>query len=188
MISKNELKRRIKPKTKVKAMKKAEKAQEAKAIHPKASSIQEQDEDDLDPNEYYEICLNIIAKVENESEFNTYPHNSTLQVLYPCLYLNSPLQDAEILMERLVTITGRINSKGSSGAKQIFYGKKTIKRLYHVLAYNFESINSLIRCGDIVGIFGYSGRTKKSEFSIIPIKITFLSPCAIEYFPVLGMG
>ena len=122
MISKNELKRRIKPKTKVKAMKKAEKAQEAKAIHPKAFSIQEQDEDDLDPNEYYEICLNIIAKVENESEFNTYPHNSTLQVLYPCLYLNSPLQDAEILMERLVSITGRINSKGSSGAKQIFYG------------------------------------------------------------------
>jgi lysyl-tRNA synthetase class 2 len=34
--------------------------------------------------------------------------------------------------------------------------------------YDFEKVNQAVRRGDIVGIRGYPGKSKKGEFSIFP--------------------
>ncbi len=49
-------------------------------------------------------------------------------------------------------------------------------------AYNggepaFREIHSILRRGDIVGVQGCPGKSKKGELSIIPKSITLLSPC-----------
>ncbi|XP_059927899.1 lysine--tRNA ligase-like [Gadus macrocephalus] len=41
----------------------------------------------------------------------------------------------------------------------------------------FVAINNILRRGDIIGVRGNPGKTKKGELSIIPVKMTLLSPC-----------
>ena len=41
----------------------------------------------------------------------------------------------------------------------------------------FIHINNKLRWGDIIGVQGNPGKTKKGELSIIPYEITLLSPC-----------
>eukprot|EP00163_Fabomonas_tropica_P025653 TRINITY_DN4481_c0_g3_i1.p1 TRINITY_DN4481_c0_g3~~TRINITY_DN4481_c0_g3_i1.p1 ORF type:complete len:441 (+),score=163.82 TRINITY_DN4481_c0_g3_i1:1775-3097(+) len=43
--------------------------------------------------------------------------------------------------------------------------------------YDYEDINANIKRGDIIGVTGYPGRSKRGEFSIFPTKIQILSPC-----------
>lgn len=82
-----------------------------------------------------------------------------------------------------------------SGAKLIFYdlrGEGTKlqvmanARLYKSEA-DFEVDTGKIRRGDIIGINGYAGKTKKGELSIIPKVITLLSPC-LHMLPHLHYG
>ena len=44
-----------------------------------------------------------------------------------------------------------------------------------------------IRRGDIVGVEGHPGKTKKGELSVMPVKITLLSPC-LHMLPHLHYG
>lgn len=48
-------------------------------------------------------------------------------------------------------------------------------------------INNKLRRGDIVGVRGNPGKTKKGELSIIPIEMTLLSPC-LHMLPHLHFG
>ncbi len=41
----------------------------------------------------------------------------------------------------------------------------------------FREIHSMLRRGDIVGVQGSPGKSKKGELSIIPRRIILLSPC-----------
>ncbi len=41
----------------------------------------------------------------------------------------------------------------------------------------FREVHSILRRGDIVGVQGSPGKSKKGELSIIPRRITLLSPC-----------
>lgn len=70
---------------------------------------------------------------------------------------------------------------------------------YHTLKYGFLSlrnykseeefihINNKLRRGDIIGVQGNPGKTKKGELSIIPYEITLLSPC-LHMLPHLHFG
>lgn len=51
----------------------------------------------------------------------------------------------------------------------------------------FEADTDKIRRGDIIGVQGNPGKTKKGELSIIPKKITLLSPC-LHMLPHLHYG
>lgn len=42
---------------------------------------------------------------------------------------------------------------------------------------DFEATHSLLRRGDIVGVRGVPGKSKKGELSIFPKEVTLLSPC-----------
>lgn len=48
-------------------------------------------------------------------------------------------------------------------------------------------INNKLRRGDIIGVQGNPGKTKKGELSIIPSEITLLSPC-LHMLPHLHFG
>lgn len=51
----------------------------------------------------------------------------------------------------------------------------------------FVAINNKLRRGDIIGVRGNPGKTKKGELSIIPIEMTLLSPC-LHMLPHLHFG
>lgn len=51
----------------------------------------------------------------------------------------------------------------------------------------FTADNDKIRRGDIIGIEGVPGKTKKGELSIIPSRIKLLSPC-LHMLPHLHFG
>lgn len=51
----------------------------------------------------------------------------------------------------------------------------------------FVHINNKLRRGDIVGVRGNPGKTKKGELSIIPVEMTLLSPC-LHMLPHLHFG
>lgn len=51
----------------------------------------------------------------------------------------------------------------------------------------FIRINNKLRRGDIIGVQGNPGKTKKGELSIIPYEITLLSPC-LHMLPHLHFG
>lgn len=48
-------------------------------------------------------------------------------------------------------------------------------------------INNKLRRGDIVGVRGNPGKTKKGELSIVPVEMTLLSPC-LHMLPHLHFG
>lgn len=49
------------------------------------------------------------------------------------------------------------------------------------------AINNKLRRGDVIGVRGNPGKTKKGELSIIPIELTLLSPC-LHMLPHLHFG
>ena len=52
---------------------------------------------------------------------------------------------------------------------------------------DFVAINNKLRRGDVIGVCGHPGKTKKGELSIIPIEMTLLSPC-LHMLPHLHFG
>lgn len=115
-----------------------------------------------------------------------YPHKfqeSTRVSEFATTY--SSLEDGARLENEIVSIAGRIMSKRSQG-KLMFYdmigdGTK-VQILSDIQSYKageeaFREIHSAIRRGDIVGVTGFPGKSKRGELSIIPTSITILSPC-----------
>lgn len=51
----------------------------------------------------------------------------------------------------------------------------------------FEHDTAKLRRGDIIGVVGNPGKTKKGELSMIPKKIKLLSPC-LHMLPHLHFG
>lgn len=64
----------------------------------------------------------------------------------------------------------------------IFYSVRNYKS-----EEEFVAINNKLRRGDIIGVRGNPGKTKKGELSIIPIELTLLSPC-LHMLPHLHFG
>lgn len=82
-----------------------------------------------------------------------------------------------------------------AGAKLIFYDLRGEGVRLQVMANaklyesesSFETDTDVIKRGDIIGVKGNPGKTKKGELSIIPNKITLLSPC-LHMLPHLHFG
>jgi len=83
-----------------------------------------------------------------------------------------------------VAIAGRIWSKRWSGQKLVFYDLRGDGSKVQVMADaasdatgKFMEIHNLLRRGDIIGVIGYPGRSKRGELSIFPREVVILSPC-----------
>ncbi|XP_077144694.1 lysine--tRNA ligase isoform X2 [Ranitomeya variabilis] len=192
-LSKNELKRRMKAEKKAAEKEAKQKDQNEKTQKPEAED-EVVDEESLDPNQYYKIRTQAIQQLKGTKD-DPYPHKFQVQMsLTKFIQQYSNLQVGDHL-EEVVTIAGRIHAKRISGAKLIFYDLRGEGMKLQVMANSrfykseeeFIAVNNKLRRGDIIGVKGNPGKTKKGELSIIPQEMTLLSPC-LHMLPHLHFG
>ncbi|XP_060811559.1 lysine--tRNA ligase isoform X2 [Bombus pascuorum] len=199
VLSKNEIKRRLKAEQKLKE--KAEK--EAKTVtqgivedRTKAQEKKEVQEEDIAPNEYIKLRTQAIKNLKDAND-NPYPHKFHVSVSLENFIekFSNNLKPGEILDNEVYSVAGRVHAIRESGAKLIFYDLRgegvKIQVMANARQYKdgekFATDTSKIKRGDIIGVVGNPGKTKKGEFSIIPHSITLLSPC-LHMMPNLYFG
>ncbi|XP_067938324.1 lysine--tRNA ligase-like isoform X2 [Watersipora subatra] len=192
-ISKSEQKRRLKAQKK--AEEKAAKEEKQSAEAPVATGKPKIDDDDLDPTVYREHRIAQVQSLKASGQ-NPYPHKFHVDLsLSDFIDKYEHLEDGVRLEEVTVTIAGRIHAKRESGAKLIFYDIRAEEKKLQVMANarlyksesEFEKINEKLKRGDIVGVKGNPGKSKKGELSIMPSEMTLLSPC-LHQLPHLHYG
>ena len=116
---------------------------------------------------------------------SAYPHKFHVTTRVPEFVARfSSVADGETLDE-VVSIAGRVMSARASSSKLQFYDVHGEGAKVQVMSNAsgaadeaaYEWVRDNVRRGDIVGIEGKPGRTKKGELSIFPTRMTILSPC-----------
>ncbi|XP_016912822.1 lysine--tRNA ligase isoform X3 [Apis cerana] len=198
-LSKNELKRRLKAEQKLKE--KAEKEAKAFAEKPIKDKTKTQDkkeikEEEISPNEYIKLRTQAINHLKNTNDI-PYPHKFHVSISLENFIekFSNNLKPGEILNNEVHSIAGRVHAIRESGAKLIFFDLRGEGVKIQVMANarhykneeKFTPDISKIRRGDIIGVVGNPGKTKKGEFSIMPHSIILLSPC-LHMLPNLYFG
>jgi len=197
-ISKNELKRRLKEEKKAaeKAEKEKAKAEAAAANPVKAAAKPKVSEEEISPNEYFKLRSLAVEELKVDSSTHPYPHKFSVSTsLTNFLQEYEKLKDSETLKDVVVRCAGRIHAIRESGAKLIFYDLRgegvKLQVMATANAYKSEEQYAIdtakLRRGDIVGVIGNPGRTKKGELSIIPSDLVLLAPC-LHMLPHLHYG
>jgi len=197
-ISKNELKRRLKEEKKAaeKAEKEKAKAEAAAANPVKAAAKPKVSEEEISPNEYFKLRSLAVEELKVDSSTHPYPHKFSVSTsLTNFLQEYEKLKDGETLTDVVVRCAGRIHAIRESGAKLIFYDLRgegvKLQVMATANAYKSEEQYAIdtakLRRGDIVGVVGNPGRTKKGELSIIPSDLVLLAPC-LHMLPHLHYG
>jgi lysyl-tRNA synthetase, class II len=186
-LSKNALKKQQKAEeaAKKKAAKDAEKAAKA-AEQPtkKKEVLGGEDVEETDPTAYYENRLKAIDSLE-KSGTSAFPHKfHTSMRISEYISKYAEIADGEHVND-IVSVAGRVLSKRGQG-KLMFYdlhgeGLK-IQIMSDLSKYEggeeaFRDIHALLKRGDLVGVSGFPGKSKKGELSIFPTSLTLLSPC-----------
>jgi len=136
---------------------------------------------------YYQQRLNDINFLKSKN-INPYPHfyeiTHSIQTLRN---YDSKIKEGDHQENINIRTTGRVILKRNSGKKLVFYTLEdnaiTIQLMTSFVHYNtdnelsFNEINSIIHRGDIIGVEGFIGKSKKGELSIFPKKIMLLTPC-----------
>jgi lysyl-tRNA synthetase class 2 len=196
-LSKNELKRRQKAEKKAKE-KETKLAEVAVADGTsQESSSNALSEETLDPNQYFQLRSESIAKLKSPgSAVNPYPHKFKVEIsLTDYITKFDAVANGSVDVTTIISVAGRIHSKRSAGKKLVFYDLRAEQKKIQVMANakyyvsdeEFETDVDILHRGDVVGIRGHPGRTKMGELSIVPTKITLLSPC-LHMLPHLHFG
>jgi len=186
-MSKSEFKKRQKAArvAKERAEKKAKQAEAAPPASKKADA--EVAEEELDPTAYFENrCRAVVAR--KAAGDNPYPHKFHVDTRLPEIVAKySDLEAGAQLTEVPLSVAGRVMLKRSSGAKLVFYDLKADGVKIQVMASlqtaegldeeGFRALHASVHRGDIVGIRGFPGKTKKGELSVFPTSMVVLSPC-----------
>lgn len=85
----------------------------------------------------------------------------------------------------MVTVAGRLHNVRESGPKLKFYDLHGDGTKIQIIATEqdakgsktYAEQNEILHRGDIVGVKGRPGRTKRGQLSIFAAEITLLSPC-----------
>ncbi|KAL0084341.1 lysyl-tRNA synthetase [Phycomyces blakesleeanus] len=192
MISKSEIKRRTKQREKEAA--KAAKAAAAPVVEKTKSA--EEGEDELNPNQYFELRSKSIRHLRETQQPNPYPHKFQVELSLPEFIAKyNDIPTGERQDNQIVTVSGRIHNKRAAGAKLRFYDLHGEGVKIQVMAAaqdaedesKYAEIHDLLRRGDIVGVRGVPGKTKRGELSIFPKSILLLSPC-LRMLPKANYG
>ncbi|XP_025115019.1 lysine--tRNA ligase-like isoform X1 [Pomacea canaliculata] len=190
----SELKRRLKAEKKAKEKAEKEVAQETAAAAKSEKPKLQEDEEEIDPNEYFRLRSRAVARLKEEDN-NPYPHKFHVQIsLETFIERYERLQPGEMLEED-ITVAGRIHAKRLSGAKLIFYDLRgegvKIQVMANAKYYSsddeYEKVIEKVKRGDMIGVRGKPAKTKKGELSIVPVEMTLLSPC-LHQLPHLYYG
>ncbi|GAU41425.1 hypothetical protein TSUD_26050 [Trifolium subterraneum] len=186
-ISKNALKRELKNKQREEDKRKKEEAKRAAALEKaKENKNAPADDEDMDPTQYLENRLKYLATEKNNGK-NPYPHKfSVTSSIEEYNKEYGSLNDGQHLDDVSVSLAGRIMHKRASGAKLVFYDLHGGGFKVQVMAdasksdldeAEFSKFHSNVKRGDIVGITGFPGKSKKGELSIFPKTFVVLSHC-----------
>jgi lysyl-tRNA synthetase class 2 len=191
--SKSELKKRLKGEevAKAKAAKAEEKAAAAAAAAAAAGdagagSKLDAEEEEVDPSKYFDNRLKALAALK-ASGTALYPYKFHVQISVPDFIAQySGLADGAQVEDKALSVAGRILQKQQLGAKMVFYtlsgeGCK-LQVISQVQNYAggeeaFFKVHNSLRRGDIVGVSGVPGKSKKGELSVFATALTLLSPC-----------
>ncbi|KAK7692142.1 hypothetical protein QCA50_003761 [Cerrena zonata] len=186
MISKSELKRRQKQREK--EAKQAEKAATQPQKPAAAKAVATTNEDDLNPNQYFELRSRHIQKLKETQSPNPYPHKFEVSISLVD-YIERYGPEGKIAAgTKLDGVTeclaGRIHNIRASGQGLKFYDLHGEGKKVQIMAQKqdakdpeaFASVHEHFRRGDIVGVIGTPSRTKKGELSISPSEMILLAP------------
>ncbi|CAH7686188.1 hypothetical protein BY996DRAFT_8523443 [Phakopsora pachyrhizi] len=201
MVSKSELKRRIKQREKdAKKVAEKPKTQVTSTTKKESNTGSAQAEEELSPNQYYEIrCRAIQALRQANPPFSStpsndpslpspYPHKFHVTISIPNFIKTYtervPNGGDRLDQEDTICLAGRIHNMRQAGNKLRFYDLYAEGEKVQVMASandskdpeNFEAVHDVFRRGDIVGVTGFPSRTKKGELSIFPRSMILLSP------------
>lgn len=205
-LSKNELKRRQKAHRK--AIEAAEKAA-AKAAKAADMSAQNQGQnsahsnppnslsdsgENLDPSQYIENRKAALLALK-ESGKTPYPHKFQVSMSIPDFIAKfaSTVEPGQQLEAPVVSLAGRLYSKRAASAKLVFYDLRAEGVKVQIIADakkgggSFLTDHAGLRRGDIVGVKGSPGKSRKGEFSIFATEVTLLSSC-LHMLPKLEQG
>lgn len=201
-LSKNELKRRMKAEQKAKEKEEKEKQAAATAAPGGAAAAKPKaeakvNEEEISPNEYFKLRSAAVAELKKSEETHPYPHKFHVSCSLESFIekYDGQLKDGDMLEQESLSVAGRIHAIRESGGKLIFYDLRgegvklqvmANAKLYESEA-TFAEDTSRLRRGDIVGVQGYPGKTKKGELSVVPRKLKLLSPC-LHMLPHLHYG
>ncbi|KAL7224804.1 hypothetical protein ACSBR1_026146 [Camellia fascicularis] len=140
----------------------------------------------MDPTQYFENRLKALA-AHKSAGINPYPHkfDVSMSILdyiekYACLNNGDHLEDVQ------VSLAGRIMNKRSSSSKLFFYDLHGGGAKVQVMAdartsemdeAEFYKFHSGVKRGDIVGVIGHPGKSKRGELSVFPRSFIVLSHC-----------
>ncbi|XP_025404934.1 lysine--tRNA ligase isoform X2 [Sipha flava] len=196
-LSKNELKRRLKAEQKAKEkLEKEATAQKKQPTVKKEAVVSDATKSaDISPNEFFRLRLQTIAQMKKDSE-EPYPHKFNVTISLEEFIENfSSLSETQILHDEQYSVAGRVHAIRESGPKLIFYDLRgegvKIQVMANAKQYtseeSFIADTSKIRRGDIIGVTGSPGKTKKGELSIFPKNIKLLTPC-LHMLPHMHYG
>lgn len=146
--------------------------------------------------EYFKLRSNEIKQLK-EANDHPYPHKFHVSISLENFInkFSANVKEGEILDKEVHSIAGRIHSIRTAGSKLIFYDLRGEDLKVQVMANakyyenpeEFSKDTEKIGRGDIVGIVGVPTKTKLGEFSILPRKLTLLTPC-LHMLPHLHYG
>ncbi|PKA63919.1 Lysine--tRNA ligase [Apostasia shenzhenica] len=187
--SKSAQKRELKKKQKEeeKRAKEEEKKKKAAATpNSKSQKPSAAEDDDMDPTQYFENRLKYLA-AQKTAGVNPYPHKFHVSItIEDYIHEYSSLHEGDHLKDVEVSLAGRIMSKRNSSSKLYFYDLYGSGVKVQVMAdakdseldeVDFSRLHASVKRGDIVGIFGYPGKSKRGELSVFPKRFTVLSHC-----------
>ncbi|KAF7148744.1 hypothetical protein RHSIM_Rhsim03G0265300 [Rhododendron simsii] len=144
------------------------------------------DDEEMDPTQYFENRVKTLGALKSAG-INPYPHKFHVSMSIPeYIEKYKGLTNGEHLEDVEVSLAGRIMGKRSSSAGLLFYdlhgnaakvqvfASKSVTKLDEA---EFSKLHSGVKRGDVVGVTGYPGRTKRGELSIYPRLFMPLSHC-----------
>lgn len=188
-LSKSEFKKRKKAaqQAREKGERKAAQAAAAGATKPGKSEggLKPPDDDSLDPNQYYERRVKAV-KNARDANIEPYPHKFETSIQVPQFVAKySDLPAGEHSKDITESIAGRVIFARGQG-KLIFYTLRGAGQEIQIMCNAslsdqeleaFYELHSATKRGDIVGVTGHPGKSKKGELSIFAVKFVVLAPC-----------
>ncbi|KAL8271326.1 hypothetical protein Esti_004765 [Eimeria stiedai] len=141
--------------------------------------------EEVDPRIFHENRCKYVDALRSKNL--AFPHKFTVTMTVQEFQKKyGDINDGEHLPEEEVSLAGRLSRVASSGQKLRFYDLRGDGFRLQVMANlgdhdastgDFAEIHNAFRRGDIVGIRGYPGKSKRGELSIFPREMKLLTPC-----------
>lgn len=197
-LTKTQMKKLKKLREKEEKKRKKLEAQKAKEAQNPKKAKEEKLVEITDPQEFYKNRCAMITKLKEDKDYFPYPHKWALTHTLPKAVAEfDPIcsEKGKFFDEKVVSLAGRVLSIRASSRKLFFIDivgeEHKIQIMANLSKYgdeaDFKKTMTIIKRGDIIGVKGPIGRTKKGELSVLPTKIKLLSPC-LRMLPQTRVG